>query len=65
MGPDGILSAWNPMMKTNVEVVKNNVGQAVYTGLALYIDKGDASYLYAANALKGTVDVSIGPSDRL
>jgi hypothetical protein len=53
------------MMKTNVEVVRNNVGQAVYTGLALYIDKGGASYLYAANALKGTVDVSIGPSDRL
>jgi uncharacterized protein (TIGR03118 family) len=57
VGLDGIISAWNPMMKTNVEVVKNNVGQAVYTGVALAIEKGGGSYLYAANALKGTVEV--------
>lgn len=57
VGLDGIISAWNPAMKTNVEVVKNNVGQAVYTGVTIAIDKGGASYLYTANALKGTVDV--------
>jgi uncharacterized protein (TIGR03118 family) len=57
VGLDGILSAWNPAMKTNVEVVRNNVGQAAYTGLALAIDQGGASYLYAANVIKGTVDV--------
>lgn len=55
VGLDGIISAWNPAMKTNVEVVKNNVGQAVYTGIALADDQG--SRLYTANALKGTVDV--------
>jgi uncharacterized protein (TIGR03118 family) len=57
VGLDGIISAWNPQLGKNAIVIKNNVGQAVYTGLALSIDKGGASYLYAANALKGTVDV--------
>jgi uncharacterized protein (TIGR03118 family) len=57
VGLDGIISAWNPQMGKNAAIVKNNVGQAVYTGLALSIDKGGASYLYAANAAKGTVDV--------
>ena len=57
VGLDGIISAWNPQMGTHAAVVKNNVGQAVYTGLALAVDKGGVNYLYAANALKGTVDV--------
>ncbi|QHT70793.1 TIGR03118 family protein [Rhodocytophaga rosea] len=56
VGLDGILSAWNPAMKTNIEVVKNNVGQAAYTGLALSHGP-DGSYLFAANVIKGTVDV--------
>jgi uncharacterized protein (TIGR03118 family) len=56
-GLDGIISAWNPLMGKNAAVVKNNVGQAVYTGLALSLDNGGVPYLYAANALKGTVDV--------
>lgn len=57
VGLDGIISAWNPALKTTIEVVRNNVGQAAYTGLALAIDQGGASYLYAANVIKGTVDV--------
>lgn len=54
---DGVISAWNPQAGNKAIVVINNVGQAVYTGLALAIDKGGVSLLYAANALKGTVDV--------
>lgn len=51
---DGIISGWNG--GSNALVIKNNVGQAVYTGVALASDNGQ-NFLYAANALKGTIDV--------
>jgi uncharacterized protein (TIGR03118 family) len=54
---DGVISGWNAKLGLNAIPVINNVGQAVYTGLAMAIEKGGANYLYAANALKGTVDV--------
>ncbi len=54
---DGVISGWNPQAGANAITMVNNVGQAVYTGLAMAIEKGGANYLYAANALKGTVDV--------
>ena len=54
---DGIISAWNPQTGKNAIPIINNVGQAVYTGLALAIDKGGASFIYASNGLKGTIDV--------
>lgn len=57
VGLDGIISAWNPQMGKNAAIVKNNVGQAAYTGLALATDQGGANYLYATNVIKGTVDV--------
>jgi uncharacterized protein (TIGR03118 family) len=56
-GIDGVISAWNPQAGKNAILVRNNVGQAAYTGLTMAIDKGGAAYLYAANVLKGTVDV--------
>lgn len=53
---DGVISGWNPGSASNAVLIKNNVGQAVYTGLALANDNGQ-NFLYAANALKGTIDV--------
>ncbi|RYE12740.1 MAG: TIGR03118 family protein [Sphingobacteriales bacterium] len=53
---DGVISGWNGPAGANAVVIKNNVGQAVYTGVALATDNGQ-QYLYAANALKGTIDV--------
>lgn len=53
---DGIISGWNPAAGSNAVLIKNNVGQAVYTGLALANDNGQ-NFLYAANALKGTIEV--------
>lgn len=55
-GLDGIIAGWNGAAGGNAIVIKNNVGQAVYTGLALASDGGQ-QFLYAANALKGTIDV--------
>ena len=54
VGLDGVISGWNG--GGNALLIKNNVGQAVYTGLALASDNGQ-NFLYAANALKGTIDV--------
>jgi len=53
---DGVISGWNGAAGSNALLIKNNVGQAIYTGLALANDNGQ-NYLYAANALKGTIDV--------
>jgi uncharacterized protein (TIGR03118 family) len=53
---DGVISGWNGTSGSNALLIKNNVGQAVYTGLALAADNGQ-NFLYAANALKGTIDV--------
>lgn len=57
VGLDGIISAWNAQMGTHAAIVKNNVGQAVYTGIALADDKNSGSHIYVANALKGVVEV--------
>jgi uncharacterized protein (TIGR03118 family) len=54
---DGVISGWNGQAGNKAIPVINNVGQAVYTGLALAIDNGGVSLLFAANALKGTIDV--------
>lgn len=56
VGLDGIISGWNGAAGANALLIKNNVGQAIYTGLALANDNGQ-NFLYAANALKGTIDV--------
>ena len=56
MNLDGVISGWNPGSGSNAILIKNNVGQAVYTGLALASDNGQ-NFLYAANALKGTIEV--------
>ena len=56
VGLDGIISGWNGAAGSNALLIKNNVGQAVYTGLALASDNGQ-NFLYAANAIKGTIDV--------
>lgn len=56
VGLDGVISGWNGPAGSNALLIKNNVGQAVYTGLALANDNGQ-NFLYAANALKGTIDV--------
>jgi uncharacterized protein (TIGR03118 family) len=53
---DGVISGWNGPAGSNALLAKNNVGQAIYTGVALASDNGQ-NFLYAANALKGTVDV--------
>lgn len=53
---DGVISGWNSGAGSNALLIKNNVGQAVYTGVALANDGGQ-NFLYAANALKGTIDV--------
>ncbi|RYY17447.1 MAG: TIGR03118 family protein [Chitinophagaceae bacterium] len=53
---DGVISGWNGAAGANALLIKNNVGHAVYTGLALAADNGQ-NFLYAANALKGTIDV--------
>lgn len=54
VGLDGVISGWNG--GANALLIKNNVGQAVYTGLALASDNGQ-NFLYAANAIKGTIEV--------
>ncbi|HMF70817.1 MAG TPA: TIGR03118 family protein [Flavitalea sp.] len=53
---DGVISGWNGPAGSNALLAKNNVGQAVYTGVALASDNGQ-NFLYVANAMKGTVDV--------
>ncbi|MBC7850997.1 MAG: TIGR03118 family protein [Chitinophagaceae bacterium] len=53
---DGVISGWNPAAGGNALLIKNNVGQAVYVGLALATHNGQ-NFLYAANALKGSIDV--------
>jgi uncharacterized protein (TIGR03118 family) len=53
---DGVISGWNGGAGGNALLIKNNVGQAIYTGCALATDNGQ-QYLYAANALKGKIDV--------
>ena len=53
---DGVISGWNGAAGSNALLIKNNVGQAIYTGVALASDNGQ-SYLYLANALKGTIEV--------
>ena len=53
---DGVISGWNGPAGSNALLVKNRVGKAVYTGVALAQDNGQA-FLYAANALAGTIDV--------
>lgn len=53
---DGVVSGWNPAAGSNALVIKNNVGQAVYTGVALATDNGQ-QFLYAANAIKGVIEV--------
>ncbi len=55
-GLDGVIAGWSSGAGSNAVLIKNNVGQAVYTGLALASDGGQ-QFLYAANALKGTIDV--------
>jgi len=55
-GLDGVIAGWNSGAGGNAILIKNNVGQAIYTGLALATDQGQ-QFLYAANALKGTIDV--------
>jgi uncharacterized protein (TIGR03118 family) len=56
VGLDGIISGWNSGTSGKAELIKNNVGQAVYAGLALASENGQ-NFLYAANAIKGTIDV--------
>lgn len=53
---DGVISGWNAGSNGNAFLIKNNVGQAGYTGLALARINGQG-FLYAANALKGKIDV--------
>jgi len=56
VGLDGVLSGWNSGSNGNAFLIKNNAGEAVYTGLALAKNDG-SNYLYAANAIKGKVEV--------
>jgi uncharacterized protein (TIGR03118 family) len=51
---DGVISGWNG--GANAELIKNNVGQSVYTGAALAEYQGH-NFLYAANAIKGIIEV--------
>lgn len=55
VGLDGVLSGWNGAAGRNAIRIKA-VPQAVYTGMAIATD-GGAQFIYATNALKGTVDV--------
>jgi uncharacterized protein (TIGR03118 family) len=56
VGVDGVLSGWNGQFGDTAELIKNNVGEAVYTGLA--IGKSDsANYLYAADFKGGKIQV--------
>lgn len=53
---DGVISGWNGAAGSNALLIKNNVGQAIYTGCALATDNGQ-QFLYAANALAGKIEV--------
>jgi uncharacterized protein (TIGR03118 family) len=56
VGLDGILSGWNGAAGNNAIPIINNVGQAVYTGLAIG-EFNNHRYLYGANFMKGQIDV--------
>jgi uncharacterized protein (TIGR03118 family) len=56
VGLDGILSGWNGAAGSNALLIKNNAGNAIYTGMAIASD-GGAQFIYATNAQKGTIDV--------
>jgi uncharacterized protein (TIGR03118 family) len=56
VGLDGVISGWNGAAGSNALLIKNNAGQAAYTGMALAQHNGQ-NFLYLANPLKGTIDV--------
>lgn len=54
---DGTISGWSPGVDmTRAIVAVNNMGKAVYTGLAIASNQS-GTFLYAANFAAGTIDV--------
>lgn len=57
VGEDGVISGWNQAAGNNALRIKDNSANANYKGLAMGQNSKGQDLLYAANFIKGTIDV--------